>query len=270
MKKLAAIPFLALVAVIAGCSQPLPNAVDLSVGQPQNVTLGPLKSAFFRLTVDASPLRIDASPLQAVPSSSGSLAQADLDLVVYNADRVPIAVADSRRYFHAPFKERIRPLGIAFTPFWSVNLPPGTGAVYIEVKNWNPTVTFQFQVEATVRPSFDRTCRATDYSDATPVSGNTTGAILFLGQQDCYTYTGAGANLTLAYNGPLDLRLKVIHNGTEALLSANETYQGLQNGDLIFVYDYTNRQLGAAAGFCQNLPGCNDGLDTGEYTLSFN
>ncbi len=259
------LPLLAtLLALLAACSAPLPARERLTVdgGPSASVTLEPGKSAYFEVAIGADPVRIDAF-------ATVNKETADLDLVVYNEDRLPIAVADSRLYFHAPYRDRIDTLGLPpfFTPTWSVNLLPNTGTVYVEVKNQNPTASVTVQVEALTRGG------PTPWSCDTPqnLNADTQGALIYLGQVDCYTYTGSGgADLTLEYEGPLDVRFKVISGGNETFLEPGEEYTGLQPGDLLMVYTYRNRQIGVEAGFCGPLLGCTDGLTTGEYWLRLN
>ncbi len=254
--------FLVLLGLLAACSEPLPVRETLTVGGDASapVTLPPGKSAYFEVTIGTDPVRLDVWPT-ANPET------ADLDLVVYNEDRVPIAVADSHNYLHAPYESRLEPLGISLTPFWSVNLLPNTGTVYVEVKNQHPTASVTVQAEAVARGGpLPWSCDAPRVFDA-----DTLGALLYLGQVDCYTYTGAsGASLTLVHNGPLDVRFKVISGGDETFLERGEEYTGLEPGDLVMVYTYRNRQIGVEAGFCDTLPGCADGLTTGEYLLDLN
>jgi len=253
-----------LAALLAACGEPLPERERLAVDGPSSapVTLPPGQSAFYELVVGADPVRVDAW-------ATANKETADLDLVVYNQERIPIAVADSRRYFHTPSPERVRPLGLPpfFTPVWSVNLLPDTGTVYLEVKNHHPTAPVTVQVQAVSRGGPEPwSCDAPRNLNA-----DTLGAVLYLGQVDCYVYGGAGGqDLTLVYAGPLDLRFKVVSGGGETLLQSGETYTDLQTGDLVMVYTYRNRQIGVEAGFCDTLPGCNDGLTTGEYLLDLN
>ena len=255
---------LALLGLLAACSEPLPVQETLTVGGVASapVTLPPGRSVYYRLEVGSDPVRVDAW-------ATTNEETADLDLVVYNEERVPIAVADSRLYFHAPYETRIQPLGIALTPVWSVNLLPNTGTVYVEVKNQNPTASVTVQAKAEVRGGPDpreRSCKAPMAFET-----DTLGALLYLGQVDCYTYTGpSGANLTLDYHGPLDVRFKVISDGKETFLERGEEYANLKTNDLVMVYTYRNRQIGVEAGFCDTLPGCADGIATGEYLLDLN
>ncbi len=258
------LPLLAtLLVLLAACSAPVPVQERLTVdgGSSAPVTLEPGKSAYFEVAIGADPVRIDAF-------ATVNKETADLDLIVYNEDRVPIAVADSRLFFHAPYRDRVDTLGLPpfFTPTWSVNLLPNTGTVYVEVKNQNPTAPVTVQVEALTRGGpLPWSCDVPRVFDA-----DTPGALLYLGQVDCYTYTGSGADLTLEYEGPLDVRFKVVPNDPETpetLLQSGETYVGLEAGDLVMVYTYRNRQIGVEAGFCGPLLGCTDGLTTGEYWL---
>ena len=253
-----------LLAVLAACGEPLPERETLTVDGPSSapVTLPPGRSAYFEVAVGADPVRVDAWATE-------NKETADLDLVVYNEERVPIAVADSRLYFHAPYRERIKPLGLPpfFTPVWSVNLRSETGTVYLEVKNQHPEASVTVKAQVVTRGGPEPwSCDAPRSFDAA-----TQGAILYLGQVDCYVYAGPeGKDLTLAYRGPLDLRFKVVSGGAETLLQSGETYDDLQAGDLVMVYTYRNRQIGVEAGFCATLPGCTDGLATGEYLLDLN
>ncbi len=255
---------LALLGLLAACSEPLPERELLTVDGPSSApaTLPPGQSAYYELTVGADPVRVDAW-------ATANKETADLDLVVYNQEWVPIAIADSRLYFHFPSPERARPLGLPpfFTPVWSVNLLADTGRVYLEVKNQYPTASVTIQVQAVSRGGPEPwSC---DYPRS--LNTDTMGAILFLGQMDCYIYSGTeGKDLTLAYAGPLDLRFKVVHNGGETPLQSGETYTDLQTGDLIMVYTYRDRRVGGEAGFCDTLPGCADGIATGEYLLDLN
>jgi len=250
--------------LLAACNEPLPEMETLSVDGPSSgpVTLPPNTSAYFEVNVGSDPVRID---VQATENKE----TADLDLIVYNEDRVPIAVADSHLYFHAPYEDRVTPLGLPpfFTPVWSVNLLPGTGTVYVEVKNQYPTASVIVEVQAVSRGGPE----PWPCTDPKPLTGDTAGAILYLGQVDCYLYEGSGNDLTLVYSGPLDLRFKVVRSGEgETLLQSGETFTDLTTGDLIMVYTYRNRQIGVEAGFCDTLPGCTDGIATSEYLLSLN
>ena len=253
-----------LTALLAACGEPLPERELLTVDGPSSApaTLPPGQSAYYELTVGADPVRVDAW-------ATANKETADLDLVVYNQERVPIAIADSRLYFHTPGPERARPLGLPpfFTPVWSVNLLADTGRVYLEVKNQHPTASVTVQVQAVSRGGPEPwNCNVPRNLDT-----DTMGAVLYLGQMDCYVYGGGGGqDLTLVYAGPLDLRFKVVSNGEETLLQSGETYTDLQTGDLIMVYTYRDRRIGGEAGFCDTLPGCADGIATGEYLLDLN
>ncbi|HFB39244.1 MAG TPA: hypothetical protein ENJ76_02360, partial [Oceanithermus sp.] len=85
---------LALLGLLAACSEPLPVQETLTVGGDASAptTLPPGKSAYYAVTIGTDPVRLDVWPT-ANPET------ADLDLVVYNEERVPIAVADSHLYF---------------------------------------------------------------------------------------------------------------------------------------------------------------------------
>ena len=267
MKKLAVPLVAALLALLAGCTPPLPEATEVAVdaGYSAPVTLPPGKSAFFAVTVGASPVRIDAlaqDPLAA-----------DLDLIVYRQDRTDYALAEDPLYFHSDFRERAHPLAlkpqILPTLPRSINLKANFGRAFVEVKNWSDH-DVQVMVQAVSRGGpGGNDC--SDLSSLDPLPSSFTGALIYLGQQYCWAYTGAdNATLDFAYQGPLHPVLKVYKPvaGKTLFLYPGQQYTDLDHGDLVFVYDYTNRQIGGAAGFCNSLPGCHDGVTTGEFSLS--
>jgi hypothetical protein len=219
--------------------------------------LGEGETARFELLVGANPVRVDATDV--TNGVAGSLR-----LRVYDANDVLYAQTVSRQYFTAPKPEVLgsaaEALGISPNPVYSINLPANFGKAYVEVTNLtaDPTVV---RVAAVTR-------------NGAPAAGNFTatvsGALLFLGQLDTWTYTGAGpVTLDLVGGATVHARAKVVR-GQDAVvvLEPGESFTDLQNGDIVYVQTQGN---GALAGFCDDgVSGngiCDDGIETGEYTL---
>ncbi len=268
MKKFLALSMLALLGLLAGCSKPLPEATAITVGGGWSapVTIPSEKSAFFTVEVGTGAVRIDAEdtldPLSA-----------DFDLIVYRKDRTDYAVAEDPLYFHSDFKERVQPLGVRpqLLPTLprSVNLPPGFGSAFLEVRNWSDhPLAVHVQAVARGGPAGNN---CSDLTSLDPLPSSFSGALIYLGEQYCWAYGGSdNATLTFSYQGPLHPVLKVYKpaSGKTLFVYPGQGFGDLDHGDIVFVYDYTNRQIGAAAGFCNTLPGCSDGVTTGEFSFS--
>lgn len=217
--------------------------------------LGEGESARFELLVGADPVRIDA--VDVTNGVAGSLR-----LRVYDANEVLYAQTVSRQYFTAPKPEvlGLGALGISPNPVYSINLPANYGKAYVEVTNLSadPTVVRVAAVTRNAAPA------AGDFG------GTVSGALLFLGQLDAWTYTGAGpVTLDLVGGTTVHARAKVVRGqDTVIVLEPGEAFDDLRTGDTVFVQAQGN---GALAGFCDDgVSGngyCDDGIETGEYTL---
>ncbi|GEM90578.1 hypothetical protein [Oceanithermus desulfurans] len=218
--------------------------------------LGEGESARFELLVGADPVRIDATDV--TNAAAGSLR-----LRVFDANDAVYAQTVSRQYFTAPQPEVLGSgaVGLGITPngVYSVNLPANFGKAYVEVTNLagDPTMV---RVSAVTRQGDIAKDNAYSF-DATA-----TGALLYLGQLDTWTYTGTGpATLELAGGTTVHARAKVVRGiDTQTVLEPGEEFTDLQNGDFVYVQAQGS---GALAGFCNTLPGCADGITSGEYTL---
>jgi hypothetical protein len=137
--------------------------------------------------------------------------------------------------------------------------------MYVEVTNMaaNPTRVSVAAVSREPLPYWSGLVATTP----TEFSDSAIGALLFLGQGDLWKYTGSGpATLELTRGETVHVTARVVSNGEiVANLEPGNIYDNLQTGDLVYVQAQGN---GATAGFCANLDGCNDGIDSGEYELS--
>ncbi|WP_457631463.1 hypothetical protein [Oceanithermus sp.] len=237
---------------------------QLQVDGPE-ITSGSLasgESARFEVYAGATAVRLEATDLD--NGAAGSLL-----LRVYDASNVLYAQTLSHRYFIAPRPEiaaegAVEP-GVADSPVYSINIPAGSGRMYFEVTNLaaGPTRVSARAVSRAPLPYSD------DVFDPTPAdfAATTTGALLYLGQTDVWRYTGSGpATLELDGGETVHATARIVGGGViKANLEPGEYYSGLENGDVVYVQAQGN---GATAGFCANLSGCNDYLDSGEYTLA--
>ena len=216
--------------------------------------LGEGESARFELLVGTDPVRIDATD-----ASNG--AAGSLRLRVFDANNAVYAQTVSRQYFTAPQPEVLGAVGLGITPngVYSVNLPANFGKAYVEVTNLSadPTVV---RVAAVTRQD------GIEKNNAYTFNATDTGALLFLGQLDTWTYTGAGpATLELVGGTTVHARAKVVRGfDTQTILEPGEEFTDLQNGDVVYVQAQGS---GALAGFCNTLAECVDGITSGEYTL---
>jgi len=219
------------------------------------------ESARFEVYVGASDVRLDATDLD--NGAAGSLL-----LRVYDSNDVLYAQTMSRRYFIAPkpeiVGENLVAPQVAVNPVYSINLPAGTGKVYLEVTNLAAGAT-RIEARAVGREPLPY---SDDVFSPTPTgfSSTTTGALIFLGQLDIWRYAGSGpATLELAGGETVHATARIVSGGAiVANLEPGESYGSLQTGDLVYVQARGN---GATAGFCDTLPGCNDGITSGEYQL---
>lgn len=251
-----------LLAVLAACNiNIILPGTTVTVDGPgvESSVLGEGETARFSLYVGAAPVRIDA--VDVTNGVAGSLL-----LRVYDGNNALFAQTVSRHYFIAPrpeiASEEAAALGITPSPYYSVNLPAGFGKAYVEVTNLagEPTVV---RVQAISRGEGVGTENAHNFND------DVSGALLYLGQLDTWTYTGGNATLELAGGETVHARAKIVRGlDTLAVLEPGEEFAGLQNGDAVYVQA---RGSGALAGFCDDGVGgngiCDDGIETGEYTL---
>ena len=260
-----------LLGLLAACNlnMVLPSSrLTVDGGELTSAALDTKQSARFEVYVGASGVRVDAEDLD--NGAAGSLL-----LRVYDANNVLYAQTISHRYFIAPQPEIVDEAaaqGIAVTPVYSVNIPTGSGLMYIEVTNLAAAPT-RVGVKAVSRSPLPYKNAGDDLFNPTPVdfSATTSGALVYLGQIDIWRYTGSGpATIELDGGDTVHVSARIVSGDpTNPLIKANletgEYYQGLQNGDLVYVQSQGN---GATAGFCANLSGCNDGTGSGEYALT--
>jgi len=219
------------------------------------------ESARFEVYAGATALRIDASDDD--NGVAGSLL-----LRVYDGNNVLYAQTVSRRYFIAPKPEiaadEADAQGIASNSVYSINIPAGSGKMYVEVTNLaaNPTHVSVKAVSREPLPYSD------DVFDPTPAdfTGVATGALIFLGQTDVWRYVGSeAATIELVGGETVHATARVVGDGViKANLEPGERYNDLAHNDLIYVQAQGN---GATAGFCDSLAGCEDGMNSGEYQL---
>ncbi|WP_457638234.1 hypothetical protein [Oceanithermus sp.] len=262
MKKLIAVLVTAVLLAACDITGILPGS-QLEVDGPAitSSSLESGESARFEVFVGSSGVRIDAIDLD--NGVAGSVL-----LRVYDGNNVLYAQTMSHRYFIAPkpeiIAENVADQGIAVSPVYSINIPPGAGKFYVEVTNMaaNPT---RIEVKAVSREPLPY---SDDVFSPTPAdfAATTSGALIYLGQTDIWKYTGSGpATLELDGGETVHATARIVGNGLiKANLEPGEYYDGLENGDLVYVQAAGN---GATAGFCANLSGCNDGIDSGEYQL---
>ncbi|WP_157202528.1 hypothetical protein [Calidithermus chliarophilus] len=249
--------FALLILLLAACGAPgIPTGTVLKVDGPEATTLalGEGEAVFFNLEVGSTPVRLDAFPVDNPKS-------AQLELTVFDSNRLPYARSVSRYWFAAP--------GLAVSsvgrnpkvidpslPF-SLNLPANFGKAYIRVRNRLPEPT-RVRVRAVSRAGYRG-------SSGQEISGSTAGALLFLGQLDSYVYRGQDARLTFDYasNG--------LHPIVEVVRGNNRVFRGepgmsfdLKPNDHVFVREQSN---GGLAGFCDQSLGCADGVSSGVYSL---
>ena len=264
MKKSFALSIILALGLITACTttEQVPSGqIDVDGPAITSDSLNSNASARFEVYVGASAVRIDASDLD--NEVAGSLL-----LRVYDSNNVLYAQTTSRRYFIAPkpeiFAGAAAPQWITIIPAYSINIPAGSGKMYFEVTNLAADPT-QVSVKAVSRAPLPYT---NDVFNPTPTDFNGTaiGALIFLGQTDVWHYTGsARVFVSLAGGQTVHATARIVGGGIiKANLEPGESYFGLENGDLIYVQAQGN---GATAGFCTNLSGCNDGLDSGEYQL---
>jgi len=228
------------------------------------ITSGSLESgesARFEVYVGATAVRIDATDLD--NGVAGSLL-----LRIYDANDVLYAQTMSHRYFIAPkpeiVGENLVAPQVAVNPVYSINIPSGSGKMYVEVANLAAGPT-RIGVKAVSRAPLP-------YSDdvftpsPTDFDSDTTGALVFLGQKDVWRYTGSDtARIELVGGETVHATARIIGGGAiKAKLEPGEYYDGLEYGDMVKVRAAGN---GATAGFCASLTGCADGIDSGEYHL---
>ena len=220
--------------------------------------LGEGERARFELLVGADPVRVDATDV------TNGVAGALL-LRVYDVNNVLFAQTVSRQYFTAPQPEVLGAVGLGITPngVYSVNLPADFGKAYVEVTNLtaDPTVV---RVSAVSR--HEGIARENSYT----FDADAAGALLFLGQLDTWTFKGSdNSSLELVGGETVHARAKIVHGfATKAVIEPGEEFDDLDYGDVVYVQAQGN---GALAGFCDDGVGgngsCDDGIETGEYTL---
>ncbi|XOB98273.1 hypothetical protein ACMC9I_10245 [Deinococcota bacterium DY0809b] len=220
----------------------------------ESEVLGEGESARFELLVGTDPVRIDATDV-----SNG--AAGSLRLRVFDANNAVYAQTVSRQYFTAPQPEVLGAVGLGITPngVYSVNLPANFGKAYVEVTNLSADPTMVRVAAVTRQDGIEK-------NNAYTFNATDTGALLFLGQLDTWTYTGAGpVTLELVGGTTVHARAKVVRGfDTQTILEPGEEFTDLQNGDVVYVQAQGS---GALAGFCNTLAGCVDGITSGEYTL---
>ncbi|WP_457631464.1 hypothetical protein [Oceanithermus sp.] len=266
MKKAAFLILLAVAALLAGCEIVL-TAPGILPGTPVTVgsdegateTVDPGAAGRFELVVGDKPVRIDVYQEDATPDG-------DLMIRVLDKDNQPYAHTNNRNYFMDTEVEitGAAAQGVVVNAPYSINLPANFGKAYVMVNNMSSaaqTVTVKaFERNVVEREGFEI---------SNPSNGATSvgygGAILFLQQRDTYVYNGAdGYTLTFTVPGDDYLHLQLQIEGTNTLLTPGQQAQ-LLNGDRLTV----SARDGAYAGFCASVdPGCSDGIDTGEYSLT--
>lgn len=248
--------FALLILLLTACGSPgIPTGTVIKVDGAE-VTTPPLEeseAAFFNLEVGGAAVRLDAFALDNP--------KAQLEVTVFDSNRLPYARSVSRYWFTAPglgvsSAERNPRVIDPNLPF-SLNLPANFGKAYIRVRNrlGEPT---RVRVRAVARAGYRG-------SSGLEIAGSTSGALLFLGQLDSYIYRGKEARLTLSYPGS---SLRPVF---EVVRGSNRVFRGepgmsfdLEAGDQIFVREQSNEGV---AGFCDQTLGCSDGLSSGIYTL---
>ncbi|WP_457632422.1 hypothetical protein [Oceanithermus desulfurans] len=250
---------LLLLAVLSACNINiiLPGTPIVVDGPAvESGVLGEGESARFELLVGADPVRIDATDV--TNAAAGSLR-----LRVFDANNAVYAQTVSRQYFTAPQPEVLGSgavgLGITPNPIYSINLPANFGKAYVEVTNLSGDPTVVRAAAVTRQDGVEK-------NNAYSFNATATGALLYLGQLDTWTYTGTGpATLELVGGTTVHARAKVVRGfDTQTVLEPGEEFTDLQNGDVVYVQAQGS---GALAGFCNTLPGCADGITSGEYTL---
>ena len=247
-----------LLGLLAACSVniiPPGTSVDVNGPYVESGVLGEGETARFELEVRAQPVRIDATDVD--NGAAGALL-----LRVFDANNALYAGTVSRQYFTAPRAEVFGGGASALTMpngVYSINLPANFGKAYVEVTNLSadPTVV---RVAAVTRDD------GIEKNNAYSFNATDTGALLFLGQLDTWTYTGAGpVTLELVGGTTVHARAKVVRGfDTQTILEPGQEFTDLQNGDVVHVQAQGS---GALAGFCNTLAGCVDGITSGEYTL---
>jgi len=248
--------FALLILLLAACGSPgIPTGSGIKVDGAEVVTppLEEGEAAFFNLEVGGAPVRLEAFALDNP--------KAQLELTVFDGNRLPYARSVSRYWFAAPglslsSAQRNPKLIDPNLPF-SLNLPANFGKAYVRVRNRLSEPT-RVRVRAVARAGY-RGSRGLE------IAGSTQGALLFLGQLDSYIYRGKEARLTLSYPGSsLRPLFEVVRGGNRVFRGEPGMSFGLEPGDQIFVGEQSN---GGVAGFCDQALGCTDGVSSGIYTL---
>jgi len=251
-----------IILVAPGIQPGTPIEIDNEEGVTE--TIDPHTAGRYELVVGGEPVRIDVYQETYTPDGGLTVSVAD------SGNHIK-ALTASRDYFVDPNKtsEFASSLGVVVgNPPYSINVPADFGKAYVMVHNETDN-SITITVKAITRNSIEKAGPVI----SGPADGVTSigygGAILFLGQHDVYEYDGEndGPNankVSLALPGAdyLHLKLRVIGNGGEVVLGPGET---------VDVYDSYRLEVysenDAYAGFCENLEGCEDGVDTGEYSL---
>ena len=227
-------------------------------------TLGPGEVGRYEITGSSQPLRVDV--YQETPGPDG-----ELEVRVNDGDNIAYAHTNNRSYFQSteiPLQSNgVHAAGPTANAPYSINLPANFGKAYIIVRNH-----LQASQDITVKVFTRNEVVRDGFAMNAPSGGATSvgygGAVLFLNQRDTYTYAGA-SNQLLKFT-PADaanpVKLKAVLNPgqsgeTELAVGVDVN---LSPGDKVEVF----AEGGARAGFCQNLSGCADGIETGEYTLT--
>ncbi|WP_018467425.1 hypothetical protein [Calidithermus timidus] len=249
--------FIFFILLLAACGSPgIPTGSVIRVDGAEVITpaLGENEAAFFNLEVGGAAVRLDAFALDNPKA-------AQLEVTVFDSNRLPYARSVSRSWFVAP--------GLALSPAqrnpklidpnlpFSLNLPANFGKAYVRVRNRLNEPT-RVRVRAVVRAGYKG-------SSGLEIVGSTQGALLFLGQLDSYVYRGKKARLTLSYpGGSLRPLVEVVRGGSRVFRGEPGVSFDLEPGDQIFVREQSN---GGLAGFCDQALGCTDGVNSGIYTL---
>ncbi len=259
-------------AVLAACNVTVvtpgpPPGTSVAVdGAGVTKKIAPSAHHCFELTVGEEPVRIDVKHDEAADNG-------ELYVEVFDEDNQPYAHTDNRDFF-AKAGASLASLSVGaqdinVTLPYSVNIPKNMGKVYVEVTN-KTAVDATVTVKAVTRNEVPRDDAALS---GPPASGLETskiygGALLFLGQEDTYVYTGPDG-YTLKFDVPpgdfVHAQL-ILNDNTTDPITPGTSGIGLLNGDTFKVASQGLER----AGFCSTTvdPACTDGIDTGEYSIT--
>lgn len=249
--------FAVLILLLTACGSPgIPTGTVIKVdgAEATTPTLGENEAAFFNLEVGGAAVRLDAFALDNPKA-------AQLEVTVFDSNRLPYARSVSRSWFAAPglavSSAQRNPRVIDPNLPFSLNLPANFGKAYVRVRNRLSEPT-RVRVRAVARAGYRG-------SSGLEIVSSTHGALLFLCQLDSYIYRGKEARLTLSYPGSsLRLVFEVVRGGSRVFRGEPGMSFDLEPGDQIFVREQSN---GGLAGFCDQALGCTDGMNSGIYTL---